>query len=87
MALNQVAVGYAVLGLFTPVMAGHIPGTPDGLAPLVWQGPVGERTDAPGTLSGSLSDPTPTAKPLVAVAFFKQAGLPSAASPRFARWR
>jgi hypothetical protein len=51
MALNHVAVGYAVAGLFTPVVAGHIHGATDGLPPLVWQEPVRARTDAPGTLS------------------------------------
>ena len=35
-ALNNVAVGFVIVGLVTPVVAGHIPSTPAGLAPLVW---------------------------------------------------
>ena len=37
-ALNNVAVAFVVVELVTPVVAGNIPGTPAGLAPLAWLG-------------------------------------------------
>ena len=35
-AINNIAVAFIVIGAVTPIAAGHVPGTPAGLVPLVW---------------------------------------------------